>query len=197
LRSVLHLLPRFDGLVFTCNNTYRDVRTDVWLACDPAWHNHYGQVKGDFDKWHWDAGICSAYKYSWIEGVWHESKEGPARLWLKDKTKITLGHCSGVQLLNLCLNQYGCTEAVLIGHDFRYPMGQPRHYFAGLSSDAGEYPEAIRKHSAFDKGPGQYDLMDVYEELARTEGIPPVWNATEGSALIAFPYRPLEDFLGA
>ena len=197
LRSVLGQLSRFDGLIFTCNNTYRDVRTDVWLACDPAWHHHYGQVSGDFDKWHWSPDICSAYGYSYIEGIWHESKTGPMRLWLKDKTKITLAHCSSAQLLNLAANQYGCSEIVLVGHDFSYPKGQPRHYFSGLSDKDGEYPAAIRKHSAFDKGPGQYDLIDVYNELARTEGIPPVWNATVGSALTAFPYRPLEDFLGS
>lgn len=195
LRAVLHLLPRFYGLIFTCNNSYKDIRTDVWLACDPAWHAHYGRVAGDFDKWHWDAGICAAYGYDYVEGIWHEAKTGPMRLWLKDKTKITLGHCSSVQLLNLALNQYGCSEAVLIGHDMTYRPSQPRHYFTGLSETDGEYPQAIRKHSEFDKGPGRYDLLDVYKELAQTAGMPPVYNATQGSALTAFPYRPLEDFL--
>jgi len=189
LRGVLSKIPRFDGLIFTCNNSYKDVRTDVWLACDPAWHHHYGQVSGDFDKWHWDADICSAYGYTYVEGIWHTG------LWLKDKSKISLNHCSSAQLLNLALNQYGCNEAVLIGHDFRYPLGQPRHYFSGLSETDGEYPQAIRKFSKFDKGPGQYDLLDVYDEISRTEGIPPIYNATQGSALTAFPYRPLEDFL--
>ena len=207
LRSVLHLLPRFDGRLFICNNCWsepwvlehyeRHGIPAVHLACDPAWHSHFGPLSlPDYiEGWHWDRDICSASNLRLVEGIWHESKTGPMRLWLKDKTKITLGHCSSVQLLNLAANQYGCTEIVLIGHDFSYRQGRPRHYFTGLSDVDGEYPAALRKQSAFDKGAGQYDLIDVYHELARTEGIPPVWNATVGSALSAFPYRPLEDFL--
>lgn len=196
LRSVAHLIPKFDGLVFGCNNTYQDFKLDCWLSCDPQWHQHYGKVEGDFDKWHWSRNICEAYGYRYVEGVWHEGQQGPCRLWLKDKTKITLGHCSSAQLLNLAANQYDCSEIVLIGHDMRYPKSQPRHYFAGLSEADGEYPAAIRKHSLFDKGPGKYDLLDVYNEIAQGEH-PPIYNATVGSAMTSFPFRPFEDFCEA
>jgi hypothetical protein len=189
LGSVLSLLPRFDGLIFTCNNSYKDVRTDVWLACDPAWHAHYGQVTGDFDRWHWSREICDSYGYRYVEGVWHKG------LWLKDKSKISLNHCSGAQLLNLAANQYECSEIVLVGHDFKYVPGQPRHYFDNLSETPGEYPAAIRKHSKFDKGGTGYDLLAVYKEISETPDCPPIFNATEGSALPWFPFRDLKDFL--
>lgn len=207
LRAVLDQLDRFDGLIFTCNNTYQDVRTDVWLACDPAWHEHYGQVTGPFDKWHWDAAICERFDYRHVEGVWmvdgvayprseFEAAPGPVGwLWLEDKSRISLNHASGPQLLNLALNQYGCEEAVLIGHDFRYIPGKPRHYFTGLSEIDGEYPAEIRKHSEFDKQGKGHDLLAVYREISKTPGCPPIYNATEGSALPWFPYRALEDFL--
>lgn len=206
LRGVIDKIPRFDGRLFVCNNTWsepfvlehyqRHGIPAVHLACDPAWHAHYGPLNlPDYvEGWHWSRDICNVSGLRYIEGIWHESETGPMRLWLKDKTKITLGHCSSVQLLNLAASVYDSDEIVLIGHDMAYRRSQPRHYFTGLSRDDGEYPEAIRKHSAFSKGPDKYDLLDVYHEIAAGPH-PPIFNATEGSALTAFQYRPLGDFL--
>ena len=111
------------------------------------------------------------------------------------ENKISLNHCSGAQLLNLAAgNQYGCTEIILIGHDFHYKADQ-RHYFTGLSETDGEYPQAIRKFSKFDKQGQGNDLLQVYRHIANQEGLPPIYNATEGSALKWFPVRKLKDFL--
>ena len=178
------LIPRFDGLVFTCNNTYQDIRTDVWLACDPAWHKFYGPVSGDFDKWHWDKGICTEYGYKYTEGVWMDG------LYMGPENKISLNHCSGAQLLNLAANQYGCDEIILIGHDFHYNADQ-RHYFTGLSETDGEYPQAIRKYSKFDKQGQGNDLLNVYRHIADQDGLPPIINCTPDSAL---PWFPTDDF---
>lgn len=186
LRDVLHLIPRFDGLVFGPNNTFQDVPLDVWLACDPAWHALYGRVDGDFDKWHWDSGICQKHGYRYIEGVWHKG------LWLQDRTKISLNHGSCPQLINLACH-YGCDEIVLVGHDFT-DSGQ-RHYFDNLSETPGEYPAPIRKHSLLIKPAGQYDMLTVYREIHDTPSRPPIFNATEGSKLPWFEFRALEDFL--
>ena len=118
-------------------------------------------------------------------------------LYMGPENKISLNHCSGAQLLNLAAgNQYGCDEIILIGHDFHYNANQ-RHYFTGLSDTDGEYPQPLRKHSLFDKSKttGGNDLMAVYKHIADQEGLPPIYNATEGSALTWFPKRPLTDFL--
>ena len=191
LADQLDLLPRFDGLVFTCNNTHQDVKTDVWLACDPQWHQHFGKVEGDFDKWHWSKTICENYGYQYVEGIWMDG------LYLGPDNKISLNHCSGAQLLNLAANHYHCKEIILVGHDFDYPAGRPRHYFKGLSDTAGEYPQPLRKHSLFDKSQttGGDDLLAVYKRIADTPDRPEIINCTPGSKLPWFPMGNLENYL--
>jgi len=188
LRPMLPLLRKFKGLVFAPNNVFEDVRTDVWLACDPAWHRYYSPVRGDFDKWHWDSAICNDYGYKYVEGIWHDG------LWMDSPDKISLGHCSGHQLLNLAANQYGCDTILLVGHDFSYPQGEPRHYFTGLSSEDGEYPSEIRKFSKFIKPDGN-DLLAVYKKIADQKHLPPIINCTPGSALPWFPKGELKEYL--
>jgi len=206
LTGMLNLIAQFDGLVFTCNNTYRDVRTDVWLACDPLWHAHYGQVEGKFDKWHWNANICASFGYRHVRGVWMcgdqvyprdevEVPPGPVGgLWMQDKSSISLNHCSGAQLLNLACNQYECETVLLVGHDFHY-AGSQRHYFSDLSDVPGEYPEPLRKFSPFDKQGRGDDLLAVYKRIADQEGRPEIINCTPGSALKHFPMGNLADYL--
>lgn len=189
LKAQLPLLPRFDGLVFTCNNTFKDVPTDVWLSCDPSWHEHYGKVTGVFAKWHWDKDICSRYGYRYVEGVWVDGL-------VMDTPQISYNHCSGAQLLNLAANPhfYGCEEIVLVGHDFHYNAPQ-RHYFDDLSGDKGEYPKAIRKYSKFDKKGQGNDLLQVYRRISDQSRLPPIINCTPDSALPWFPMGKLEDYL--
>ena len=206
LKAQLHMLPHFDGLVFTCNNSYRDIKTDVWLSCDPTWHGLYSPVYGDFDKWHWDADICKRYGYRYVEGVWMVDGKAYPRseyltppgdaggLWMQDKTKISLNHCSGAQLLNLACNQYECDTVLLVGHDFHYNAPQ-RHYFDDLSPIKGEYPEAIRKQSVFIKNNGQDDLLAVYKRIAETPDLPKIINCTPDSMLPWFPRGDLTDYV--
>ena len=111
---------------------------------------------------------------------------------MQDKSKISLNHCSGAQLLNLACNQYGCDEVLLIGHDFHYNAPR-RHYFEDLSEIPGEYPQQIRKTANFDKGGG--DLLDVYRKIADQKGLPPIINCTPDSALPWFPMGRFEDYI--
>lgn len=188
LKSQLDLIPKFDGMLFGPNNTYQDFPLNVWLACDPQWNFYHGQVRGDFDKWHWDKDICAAFGYEYIEGVWCDG------LWLKDRTKISLNHGSAPQLINLACH-YGLSEIVLVGHDFHYDAPQ-RHYFDTVSDKPGEYPEPLRKHSKFIKDNGQDDLLAVYGRIAKSiegTGIRIV-NATPGSKLTHFPTAKLEEY---
>lgn len=192
------------ALIFGVNNTFEDFDLDVWIACDPAWHEHYGQVTGPFDKWHWDRGICERFGYRYAEGVWlvdgvayprseYVLAPGPVGgLWLKDKTRISLNHGSGPQALNLAAH-YDCDPILLVGHDFKYEPGKPRHYFSGLSEAAGEYPKEIRKTSAF--GHDNDGMMGVYKRIAAQPGRPEIINCTPGSALRSFPQSRLECFL--
>ena len=189
LSESAELVRRFRGLVFGVNNTFQHFALNVWIACDPTWHKRYSPVEGTFDKWHWDFDICTEHGYRFVEGVWHTG------LWMADKHKISLNHGSGPQALNLACNQYECDEVILVGHDFHYPAGKPRHYFDDLSDQAGEYPEELRKFSKFDKGGEGYDLMAVYREISETPGIPKIWNATPGSKLPWFERRDLSEFL--
>lgn len=194
------------ALLFGPNNTYQDFDLNVWLACDPAWHKHYGKIDlAHTDQWHWSPEICKTYGYTYVEGVWmidgvaysrneYELAPGPVGgLWMEDKTKISLGHCSGHQLLNLAANQYGCDQILLVGHDFKYEPNKPRHYFSGLSDKDGEYPKQLRKFSKFIKPQGN-DLLEVYKGIADQEGLPPITNCTQGSALPWFEFKELSDF---
>lgn len=169
-----------------------------WIACDPKWHEYSGQVYGHwFDKWHWRSDIARKYNYNHVQGIWHDG------LWLKDNEHISLNHGSAPQAMNLACH-YGCTEIVLVGHDFDYPEGEPRHYFDDLSDVPGEYPAPLRKHSAFIKNDGRIlpnkqndDLLAVYKRIDDTPGRPAIVNATprNKSKLPWFPFRDLQEFL--
>lgn len=181
LSRVAELVRKADTLRFGMNNVYQDFPLDCWIACDPKWHAHYGQVEGDFDKWHWDADICARYGYRFIEGRWFDGLS-------TDPSWISLGHSSGWQALNLAVH-YGCDPILLVGFDMQYPKGQPRHYFDALSDKAGEYPEALRKWSLFAK-PGNTGLLHDYRHIAaqaeRGE-VPRIINCSPDSALPWFP----------
>jgi hypothetical protein len=165
----------------------------------------FSPVIGDFPKYHWDRRICDEYGYTYIEGVWivdgkayprneYERPPGPVGgLWIEDKTRISLNHCSGAQLLNLACH-YDCDPILLIGHDFHYD-GARRHYFTDLSDVDGEYPPELRKFSEFEK-PGDPDsLMWVYKRIADQPGIPRIINCTPGSKLPWFEFGNFEDWL--
>lgn len=175
-------------MLFGMNNSYQDFDLDVWIACDPAWHQHNGQVKIDADCWHWDKGICDQYGYRYIEGVWLDGLS-------TDPDLISFGHSSGWQALNLALH-YGCDPILLCGYDMSYPAGKPRHYFTGLSDTRGEYPLPLQKWSLFDK-PDKTGLLYDYRHIAaqcnRGE-IPPILNCTHGSAMTCFPFAEIADF---
>lgn len=164
------------AVLFGINNTYLDFDLDVWIACDPEWHAMYSPVKGDFDKWHWDKGICAKHGYNYIEGRWGKGPNRCDGLSL-DHSYIAYGHSSGFQALNLAVH-YGCDPIYLVGYDMHY-SGQ-RHYFDSLSDKSGEYPEALRKYSTFD------GLITCYEQVAKQQGLPEIINATPGSALKCF-----------
>lgn len=180
--DVRRLKAEGKALLFGINNTFTDFDLDVWIACDPAWHNFYGQVTGDFDKWHWDEGICERYGYQHIDGVWLPGLS-------TDRTKLSLGHSSGWQALNLAVH-YGCDPICLVGFDMSYRSYEPRHYFSGLSDVAGEYPEPLRKQSAFAKKDGTGLLYD-YANIAKQDGLPTIINCTMRSAMKWFPIKPL------
>jgi hypothetical protein len=172
--------------LFGINNTYKDFDLDVWIACDPTWHAHYGQVRGGFDKWHWSRDICETYGYKFVEGVWLDGLS-------LDKTKLSLGHSSGWQALQLAVH-YGCDKILLVGYDMTYREGESRHYFS-LSDVKGEYPAPLRKWSLFDK-PDKTGLLYNYKNIAdqcnRGE-LPPIINCTPRSAMHWFPIMPLTE----
>lgn len=159
------------------NNTYQDFALDAWIACNAEWHAVYSPVAGGFDKWHWDRAICSRYGYQYIEGRWGDGLS-------LDPSFIHYGHSSGYQALNLAV-LYGCGPIYLAGFDMRYPPGR-RHYFDGLSDDAGEYPQGMRKYSSFD------GLLRCYQTIAdQASSLPRIINTTPDSALRCFEFGEL------
>lgn len=178
---------REDGAVvlFGVNNTCRDFCLDAWIACDPQWHDVYSPVAGDFDRWHWDKGICKKYGYRYIEGRWGAGLS-------TDPAYIHYGHSSAFQALNLAYH-YGHRDIYLAGFDMHY--NGTRHYFSGLSEVDGEYPESLRKWSDFDKpisnGPPQtWGLFQYYQSVADQNPCN-IYNMTEDSALKCFPFKSL------
>ena len=164
--------------IFGVNNTFNDFDLDAWIACDPSWHHEYGQVEGDFLKYHWDAGICERYGYEHIRGEWETG-----RLSL-DPRYISYNHCSGAQALNLAVLM-GAKTVYLAGHDMHYEAPS-RHYFNDLSEDLGEYPERLRKYSSFEGL-----INDVYIPISKQEGLPEIINLTHSSALKCFKFGAL------
>ena len=188
LALVAGTVRAMDAFRIGVNNTYQDFPLNAWIACDPNWHSHYGKVSGDFDKWHWDAGICNRHGYRHIRGEWLDGLS-------TDPSVISYGHSSGWQALNLAVH-YRCNPILLVGFDMTYRQDEPRHYFDGLSDVAGEYPAALRKQSEFAK-PDQtgllYDYRHIADQAARAE-IPPIYNCSPGSAMHWFPKRDIREF---
>lgn len=175
-------------MLFGINNTYQDFDLDTWIACDPKWHEHYGQVEGDFQKWHWDFNICQEYGYKYIQGIWIDGLS-------TDPYYLSLGHASAWQALGLAVHAR-CDPILLVGHDMCYKKGLPRHYF-NLSDVDGEYPEPLRKWSAFLKPDGS-GLLPNYQHIAaqcNLGEIPPVINCTTDSKMRCFPMGVLSDFV--
>lgn len=158
--------------IFGVNNTFNDFPLDCWIACDPQWHEEYSPITGDFDKWHWDKGICERYGYNYIEGRWGDGLS-------TDPLYIYYGHSSGYQALGLAVH-YRCSEFALCGFDMQYAGA--RHYFRGLSRDDGEYPDKLRKFSQFD------GLIRQYETIPAVNPQLKIYNATKGSALTCFQF---------
>lgn len=183
-------------MLFGLNDTYRDFNLDVWIACDPKWHEVRGEVYIPFcDQWHWDKAICEKHGYEYIEGVWYDG------LWTKDTEKISYGHSSGWQALNLAHHYITwdmCQGPILLcGFDMTYRDNEPRHYFTGLSDVAGEYDKELRKWSLFDKTskgqPGKgllFDYKRIADQCERGEAHQ-IINCTPGSAMEWFPISPL------
>ena len=175
--------------LFGINNTFNDFDLDCWIACDPAWHDFYGKIEIDCDQWHWREEICEKFGYKHIPGEWLPGLS-------TDRAKISFGHSSGWQALNLALH-YGCNPLILVGYDMTYRENEPRHYFDGLSDAVGEYPQPIRKHSLFDKPDKTgllYDYKNIADQVDRGE-LPPIINCTPGSAMRWFPIMALQDAL--
>jgi hypothetical protein len=183
---IRYLASQNRAVLYGVNNTFNDFDLDVWIACDPAWHQHYGKVEGRFKKFHWDKAICDLYGYQYVPGRWEEGVS-------TDQNYINYGHSSGFQALGLAVH-HGHKEIYLAGFDMQY--GSTRHYFSGLSNMAGEYPGALRKFSRFDKprvttgNPKDYSLFQYYETVASQKGLPcKIYNMTFDSAFRGFEFK--------
>jgi hypothetical protein len=191
-----------DVMLFGPNYTYLDFSLDIHLACDPALHKYHGKFVLPYTSmWHWDKDICEQHGYRYIEGCWHDG------LWVEDTEKISYGHSSGWQLLNLAHHYvtWGICAApiYLVGYDMTYRQGEPRHYFSGLSDAEGEYAAPLRKWSLFDKAsqgkPGEgllFDYMHIANQVRAGECYP-IINCTPRSAMDDrwFPLARFQDVL--
>lgn len=175
--------------LYGINNTFRDFELDTWIACDPAWHQHYGKIDlPGVRQVHWDEDIVDRFGYEFMPGEWLPGLS-------TDPGTISFGHSSGWQALNLASHDCDRGDFILLtGYDMTYRPGEARHYFGDLSEDVGEYPMPLRKFSKFDKGVGDGLLWD-YQEIARQAqrgDVPPIYNCTLDSAMRWFPFYDLE-----
>lgn len=178
-------------MLFGMNDSYKDFELDVWLACDPKWHQVRGKISLEYcDQWHWDADICAEHGYKFIRGEWLPGLS-------LDPKVISFGHSSGWQCLNLALH-YGCDPILLCGYDMTYRKDEPRHYFKGVSDVDGEYDGELRKWSLFDK-PDKTGLLYDYKHIAdqqdRGELPCKIINCTPRSAMKWFPMGTIKDFI--
>lgn len=178
LQGQSEAIRRSSARIFGINNTYRDFDLDVFTACDPTWWETFGRdfraQCPDLLAYHWDRGVCEQYGAEYIEGRWGDGLS-------LDPNYIHYGHSSGYQALNIAVLM-GCDPIYLAGYDMDYPVGQPRHYFTGLSDSAGEYPAHLRKWSTFD------GLRRCYETIAAQQALPRIINCTRTSALRCFEF---------
>jgi len=180
MRDAIFEIQAQGALVAGVNNTYHDFDLNIWIACDPKWHDCFGRVSiPNCRQYHWKQEICDQYGYEYIEGRWFDGLS-------TDKSWISYNHSGSAQALNLLVH-YGCDPLLLCGFDMSYSAG--RHYFEDLSDIPGEYPKALRKHSGFD------GLIKCYDRIAEQEGLPEIINCTEDSALLSFPFADIEDFV--
>lgn len=179
-----------DVRVFGMNNLYHDMALDVHVACDPRWWIEYGDDLGDYwrhksvcETWTWDEETHRLYPFTrLVRGRWGDGLS-------VDPLYIHYGHSSSYQCLNLAV-LYGCARILLLGFDMFYPRGTRRHYFSKLSSEPGEYPLALRKHSTFT------GLLAGFATIAAQRGLPPIINCTPGGALNCFPRGNLDQEIG-
>lgn len=187
---VKQLQEQGKAALYGINNTFRDFdNLHTWIACDPAWHEHYGRINLPGTRQvHWDEKICRRYGYECVPGEWLPGLS-------TNKGSISFGHSSGWQALNLAAHDCEKGDIILLcGYDMAYRDGEARHYFGDLSGDVGEYPEPLRKWSKFDKGPNDGLLWD-YRNIARQMRlgeVPPIYNCTLDSAMKWFPFWDLE-----
>ncbi len=179
-KDSIYALQEQGAIVGGVNNTFHDYTLDLWIACDPKWHEAFGRVSiANCRQYHWDKELCEKYGYEYIEGRWADGLS-------TDKSWISYNHSSSAQVLNLLVH-FDCDPILLCGFDMSYSKG--RHYFDDLSDMAGEYPAELRKHSGFS------GLIKTYDKIAAQEGLPEIINCTENSALLSFPFADIKDFL--
>ena len=199
-------------MLFGMNDSHNDFNLDVWIACDPKWHEMRGPIHlANCDQYHWCPDICKAGGYRHIKSSWWEGHAPAVRRSYQPAHKdplrtdpgwISLGHSSGWQCLNLAVHYHMADiisgPILLCGYDMTYREGEPRHYFKGVSDVDGEYDGELRKWSLFDKPDKTgllYDYKAIADQLTRGELPCKIINCTPRSAMKWFPIRELKEFI--
>lgn len=176
---------RFKGFqLWCCNNAFLlapDCK--VLHACNAEWWDAYWPKVKDLPARKTTIFEHTARRYGieFVPGIWMNG--------LAEKPRISFGHSSGFQLLNLAYHAKP-ERIVLLGYDLKYApdydgrakqIGQtPRHFF-------GEYEPALQHWpSAQVRNGFHVELISLYEAVARQNKVKIV-NATPDSALECFP----------
>ncbi|MGA0104239.1 MAG: hypothetical protein ACO3LH_11085 [Steroidobacteraceae bacterium] len=170
--------------LYVCNNAFLLAPDAALLhACNAEWWDCYWEKVKDLPARKTTIFADTARKYGieFVPGIWQAG--------LAEKPRISYGHSSGFQLLNLAYHQKP-DRIVLLGYDMKYAPdydgrarqvgSTPRHFF-------GEYESALQHWPSQQVRNGFHvELIELYNQVARLNKVEIV-NATPDSALECFP----------
>lgn len=157
---------------------------DALYGCDARWWDHHKDCNGFAgERWssHDERDVANnktkqaeAYGLRLVKGE-------PGEIFSTDPGVIRYGANSGFQAINLAMLK-GCQRIVLVGYDMQSTGGK-RHFF-------GDHPKGIDSRTRYEDFIPRFDIAAKH--------LPPgvkITNATETSALHAFPRASLEEAL--
>lgn len=169
--------------LFCCNNAFLLAPDcEVLHACNEEWWDAYWPKVKDLParKTTIFEHTARQYKIEFVPGIWMNG--------LADKPRISYGHSSGFQLLNLAAHEQP-DHIVLLGYDMKYAPdydgraqqigSTPRHFFGEYEKPLQHWPSAQVRNGF------HVELIALYEAVARQNKVK-ILNATPDSALECF-----------
>lgn len=168
--------------LFGCNNAWKALDLDVFLACNYQYFDHYwtrGLSDIRADKWTWNAETAQKYGINHIKGRWQDGLS-------TDPEYIAYHHGAGPQIVNIAYH-YGVKKMLLVGWDMRFPGKISNNEYEGSRHFFGEDP-LTAKHWPQTGPRGELDgLIKEMETINPKDYGIEIINCTPDSAMTCFP----------